>query len=309
MPVIAWGLLALLLTMSPARAEQGALPAVSEPHRDGTEPGLPLPEMAAVRFALERLLEEGRGWYLTTPPTQRICWGGLAACAGLGLAVLAERSLRLRRRRIIPLDFTARFLDRLHDGKLDGGKALDYCEMNPSPAARVALAAVRRWGRPSIDLERAVALAHRVEVERLRRNVGTLRRIALVAPLLGLIGTLTAAGRLLAMMPDLESGWGPAASGALSFLTVGLAIATAAIVAFDALSVRIERLSGALDRLGAETIDAIATAAPPRVSALPLSGGPSRPLEFHPGHGGVPRPLGAAQPLAADASCGDHARP
>ena len=40
--------------------------------------------------------------------------------------------------------------------------------MNPSPAARVALAAVRRWGRPAVDLERAVALTHRGEADRLR---------------------------------------------------------------------------------------------------------------------------------------------
>ena len=85
---------------------------------------------------------------------------------------------RLRRRRVIPPDFMTRFLDRLRDGKLDSGKALDICELNSSPAARVALAAVRRWGRPAADLERAVAIAARVEADRLRRNVGTLRRIA-----------------------------------------------------------------------------------------------------------------------------------
>ena len=138
-------------------------------------------------------------WYLRTPPADRVTWGGMMACAGLGLGVLLERLARLRRGKIVPPEFTARFLDRLHEGKLDCGKALDHCELNPSPAARVALAAVRRWDRPAADQERAVGLAHRVETERLRRNVGTLRRIAVLAPLLGLLGTLfacrTCAGR------------------------------------------------------------------------------------------------------------------
>ncbi|MEJ7639697.1 MAG: MotA/TolQ/ExbB proton channel family protein [Singulisphaera sp.] len=104
-----------------------------------------------------------------------------------------------------------RFLDRLRDGKLDSGKALDICELNSSPAARVALAAVRRWGRPVADLERAVALAARVEADRLRRNVGTLRRIAALTPLLGLLGTLLSAGRALsAIGPASAPGsWGP----------------------------------------------------------------------------------------------------
>ena len=118
--------------------------------------------------------------------------GGMIACSVLGVLVILERLLKLSARRIMPQAFTARFLDRLHEGKLDCGQALDLCELNPSPAADVALAAVRRWGRPAADLERAVALAHRVETDRLRRNIGTLRRIAVLAPLLGLLGTLFA---------------------------------------------------------------------------------------------------------------------
>ena len=101
-------------------------------------------------------------WYERTPAADRMTWGGLAPAAVLGLGVLAERSLRLRRRRIIPNDFVARFLDRLEDGRLDRGKALDFCELNPSPASRVALAAVKRWGRPAAELDRAVTLALRV---------------------------------------------------------------------------------------------------------------------------------------------------
>ncbi len=204
----------------------------------------------------------------------------MIACSGLGLGVFLERMVRLRRRRIIPAHFTARFLDRLHEGKLDGGKALDYCEMNPSPAARIALAAVRRWGRAAVDLERAVAMAHKVESELLRRNVGTLRRIAALAPLLGLMGTLTGISRVLAMLPGDGSAttkagvavatlpWGPALAETLYPLTTGIALATLALVAYDALFSRIEQLSGTLDRLGAETIDAIAMTTSPRPPAL-----------------------------------------
>src|SRR5207249_394124 len=148
------------------------------------------------------------------------------------------------------------------------------CEMNPSPAALIALAAVRRWGRPSADLERAVSLAHRVESERLRRNVGTLRRIVSLAPLIGLLGSLMATTRVLAMIPSgtsvLEGAapafgpvpWGPALAAALTPLIVGIAVATFALVAYDAILTRIECLAGALDRLGAETIDAIAMRSP-----------------------------------------------
>ncbi len=199
-------------------------------------------------------------WYWATPPAERIPTGGLLACGVLGMLTLLERSMRLRRRRILPADFMKRFKDRMEDVKLDRGKTLDLCELNPSPASRVALAAVKRWGRPTIDLERATTLACRVESDRLRRNVGTLRRIAAMSPLLGLLGTLLAAGRTL-NTPGVD--WSPALAAALGPLTAGVAMAILALVAYDGLMGRVEKLAGGLEHLGAETVDAISLAVPP----------------------------------------------
>jgi biopolymer transport protein ExbB len=213
---------------------------------------------------IELIGREAMARYRRTPPADRMTWGGLLACAGLGLGVLAERLVRLRQGRIVPREFVTRYLDRLREGKLDRGKALDFCELNPSPAARVALAAVRRWGRPVIDLERAVAMAQRVEVDQLRRNLGTLRRVAAMSPLLGLLGSLLATGRVLAETGTSATGpaWGPALASALTPLTFGVALAILALVAYDGLTGRVEKLAGTLERLGAETVDAIAMASP-----------------------------------------------
>jgi biopolymer transport protein ExbB len=203
-------------------------------------------------------------WYEKTAPADRVTWGGLAASAFLGIAVILERTLRLRHRGVVPREFSTRFVKRLHEGKLDRGKALDFCELNPSPAARVVLGAVRRWDRPVIDQERAVAMTCRVEADRLRRNVGTLRRIAALAPLVGLLGSLFSAGRVLSAVGTQDGGtsWGPALATALSPLTAGVALAILSLVAYDGLMGRIEKLVGTLERLGAETIDAIAMATP-----------------------------------------------
>jgi biopolymer transport protein ExbB len=229
---------------------------------------------------IERFGSRLLDWYERTPPSERVVWGGLVACAGMGVLVLLERIVRLRPHRVMPSDFTARFVDRLHEGKLDCGQALDYCERNPSPAARVALAAVRRWGRPAADLERAVAMAHRVETERLRRNVGTLRRVAALAALLGVLGTLFALGRALESIPIGSIGasatssghaWGMALARAITPLSTGLIIATLALVAYDGVLTHVESLAGALDRLGAETIEAIAMSAPPSVKPIALA--------------------------------------
>ena len=252
-------------------------------------------DLRVLTARLERVASWVMAWYWRTPPAERVTWGGMAACAGLGLYIILERLVRLRRRKIMPTAFMARFLDRLHAGKLDCGQALDHCELNPSPAARVALAAVRRWGRPAADLERAVTLAHRVETERLRRNVGTLRRIAVLSPLLGLLGTLFALGRALdgqAATPApgsgpsvsalVSPGWGPALAATLTPLSASIVIATLSLVAYDALLTRIEKLAGALDRLGAETIDAIALATPISTPTIALSAGDQRSTHLRP---------------------------
>jgi biopolymer transport protein ExbB len=121
--------------------------------------------------------------------------------------------------------------------------------------------------------------------------VGTLRRIAALTPLLGLLGTLFALGRVLegvpatsvhahgdnlavAAAPDI--GWGRALAATLVPLSAGIVIATISLVAYDGLLIRIEKLAGSLDRLGAETIDAIAMAAPVSMPTLALASGEPR---------------------------------
>jgi biopolymer transport protein ExbB len=264
------------------------------PHSSGVAASNGGDELRVLTARVERIARWALAWYRRTPPSDRVTWGGMIACAALGALVVLERTVRLRRRKIVPPAFTARFMDRLHEGKLDCGQALDHCELNPSPAARVALAAVRRWGRPAADLERAVALAHRVETERLRRNVGSLRRIAALTPLLGLLGTLFALGRVLENVPAAVVqangnapaaaatpgfAWGPALAATLTPLSAGIVIATLSLVAYDGLLIRIEKLAGGLDRLGAETIDAIAMAAPVTTPTLALA--PGEPLSTH----------------------------
>ena len=255
---------------------------------DGRHPALAWAEREANRLGRESL-----AIYRRTPADERVTWGGLAACALLGLGLTLQRMAVVRRSQVVPRAYTGRFHDRLVAGKLDRGKALDFCELNPSPAARVVLAAVRRWGRPTADLERGVALARGVEVDRLRRHVGTLRRIAAMAPLIGLLGTLLAAHRgLLAE----DAAWAPAVARSLSTLTAGVALAILSLVAYDGLSGRVEGLAAALDRLGAEAVDAIAMSPTPEVAKPAVQvrrESANRPSAPHPSRAEIPLEDGA----------------
>ncbi len=227
----------------------------------GADTPTPAPPNTVDRLldGLNRVPEQFHAWYRATPPISRMTWGGLAACVLFGLGVTTERLLRLRHDRILPESFASRFQRRLEDGQIDRERSLDYCELNPSPAARLAQAAVQRWGQPTADLERAVTMARRRETDQLSRHVGTLRRLAALSPLIGLLGALAQAGQILRRSQPGDA-LGTALADALAPLTAGVAVAILALVAYDGLSGRVETLAGELDRVGAETVDAIATA-------------------------------------------------
>ncbi len=254
-------------------------------------------EGAAVQAS--RVMARGHAWYRRTPPADRVTWGGLGACALLGIGAIAERTLRLRRGRVLPTRFVDRFRDRVRDGHLEPGKATDLCELNPSPASRVALAAIRRWGQPASEIERSVARARQVEVDLLGRNVGTLRRIAALSPLIGLLGTLLAAGRTLSGLgtPEASAMWGPALAGALSPLTAGVALAILALIAFDGLTGRVERLGGSLDLLGAEAVDAVSAAPTPSAATRPSPTPPGLRGIAHGPHPGMAGPARGSSPI------------
>lgn len=210
----------------------------------------------AILAQIERFVRLIGRWYIETPATERAIWAGLGAAAAAAVIVAIGRSVRVRQSRVIPPSFRARLLERLADLTLDQEKSRDYCELNPSPAARVALGAINRWGQPSPNLDRAVQVATQTETAALRRHVGTLRRIAVLLPLLGLLGSLTVASRTLAAIPS-GGAIGPAVASALTPLTFSVAMAIVSLVLYDGLTTRIEALSESLERVGSETVDAI----------------------------------------------------
>ncbi|NCZ74946.1 MAG: FtsQ-type POTRA domain-containing protein, partial [Betaproteobacteria bacterium] len=93
----------------------------------------------------------------------------LIGCSFLLAAFGFERLASLRWNRVVPRLFVARFIEQIQAGSLSRGEAIDACEENGSPAARVFAAAVRRWGRPAVEIEQAALDACEREVNHLRR--------------------------------------------------------------------------------------------------------------------------------------------
>jgi biopolymer transport protein ExbB len=106
------------------------------------------------------------------------------------LLIVFERMICLRRRRVVPRLFIQRFLLQLREGALDRGEALDRCEEESSHIARVFAAALRKWGKPAVEVEQAVLDEGERIANILRRYLRVLNGVSTVSPLLGLLGTV-----------------------------------------------------------------------------------------------------------------------
>ena len=114
----------------------------------------------------------------------------IGLCSVLLVTFFLERAVNLRRRRVIPKPFVTRFLQQLREGQLDRRQALELCETNGSPVARVFAGAVRKWGRPGVEVEQGVIDAGERVTNGLRRYLRIFYGVATVGPLLGLMGTV-----------------------------------------------------------------------------------------------------------------------
>ena len=108
----------------------------------------------------------------------------LFACSFITLVFVFERAISLRRGRVIPRPFVKRFLHQVSEGKLDRDLALDLCQESGSPIANVFAAAVKKWGRPSVELEQTIIDACDRASGGLRRYVRLFNAVATILSLI-----------------------------------------------------------------------------------------------------------------------------
>lgn len=187
-------------------------------------------------------------------------------CSFVLLVFVFERSISLRRGRVIPKPFVRRFLEQLRDGQLSRDEALALCEENRSPVAEVFAAAVRKWGRPSVEVEQAIIDAGERVTNGLRRYLRLFNGVSTISPLLGLLGTVL--GMISAFnaivtagamgRPELLAG---GISQALLTTAAGLTVAIPALIAYLYFVSRVDRLIIAIDTLGQQVVDLISAEA------------------------------------------------
>ncbi|WP_417393606.1 MotA/TolQ/ExbB proton channel family protein [Gimesia sp.] len=175
---------------------------------------------------------------------------------------IIERLVILRSGRVIPRHFVTRFLKLLQDGKLNSRSALKLCDENPSPISAVFAHGVRKWGKPSVEVEQAIIDGGERQLSQLRKHLRVINGVATVAPLMGLLGTVV--GMILAFNDIANSSaMGKAeelAGGiALALLTtaLGLGIAIPSLIMYMYLAGRVDGLVMEMDQSAQDLVHLI----------------------------------------------------
>ena len=210
----------------------------------------------------------GAGTTESATPLRVVQRGGpmflpIAICSIVLFIFVFERAICLRRGRVIPRPFVKRFVTQLQDDELKPHEALQLCRDNQSPVAEVFAAAVKKWGRPSVEVEQAVLDTGERVANRLRKYLRLFHGISTISPLLGLLGTVlgmissfNAIANSDAMgRPDLLAA---GISQALLTTAGGLTVAIPAIAAHLFFISRVDRLVMEIDVLGEDVVNAIA---------------------------------------------------
>ena len=173
-----------------------------------------------------------------------------------------ERAISLRRGRVIPRPFVKRFIAQLRDGELNREEATKLCEQNRSPVAQVFLGAVKKWGRPSVEVEQAVIDAGERVTNELRRYLRIFNGISTISPLLGLLGTVLGMIRAFNAIVVADAMGRPEllASGisqALLTTAAGLTVAIPALIGYLYFVSRVDRLVIDIDTLSQTVVGQI----------------------------------------------------
>jgi biopolymer transport protein ExbB len=176
----------------------------------------------------------------------------LLACSIVALTVIILRTLALRQKNVLPITIESE-MERLVPGT-SPERLARMVHHDPSSLARIVRVALQHLRWPRAENVEAVQTRARYEMVRLERGLVVLEVIIGIAPLLGLIGTVSGLIHVFANL-GLSAGSADAKrialgiSEALTCTIFGLGIAVPALIGFVYFSKKVEVMSVEMETL------------------------------------------------------------
>ncbi len=166
----------------------------------------------------------------------------------LAFGVVIERIYHLNKARIDAGKFMDGIINVLKRNKII--EAIEICNSTPGPIAHIVKAGILKHDRSKPEIREAVEEAARLEIPRMEKHLPVLATIAHVAPLLGLVGTVTGMIKSFQVIQQKASAMVPVNPGdlaggiweALLATLAGLSVAIPTYVAYNYLVSQVDNL-------------------------------------------------------------------
>lgn len=182
----------------------------------------------------------------------------IALCSVVALAIAIERFWSLRRATIDTREFMDAMRTVLRQNRIE--EAIEICDETDGPIARITKAGLLKHRRSKEDIREAIEDAGHLEIPRLERHLSALATCANIAPLLGLLGTVTGMIQAFAQIQHKQGQVNPSdlAAGinhALVTTAAGLTVAIPTLVIYNYFVARIENMVVEMEISSSELVE------------------------------------------------------
>lgn len=177
------------------------------------------------------------------------------------LAIIIEKLWHLSRIRVDTYTFLKGILEKVKQHKIE--EAVSDCDTTSHPIGQLLKAGILKSSRSRQEIKEAIEDASLYEVPVLERNLSALATIAHIAPLLGLLGTVTGMVRCFQSIQLKAGATHPVSPGdlaggiweALLTTVFGLMVAIPAFIAYNFLVTRVNGIILEMERTAAELVN------------------------------------------------------
>ncbi len=184
----------------------------------------------------------------------------ILACSVLGIAVVVDRFIVLRKAKINVPAFMVRIRGLVKKKDISG--AISYCMEEKSPIANIIRKGLKKYNLGHERVKEAIENAGRQEISRLEKGLTVLASVAGIAPLLGFLGTVTGMIQAFMIIEDLKGAANPSdlAGGiweALLTTAFGLIVGIPALAFYNYFLSAIKKLVGDMETVANDVVDIV----------------------------------------------------
>ena len=163
----------------------------------------------------------------------------------VGTIIIIERLLFFRKIRVDEEKMISRLNAALEKGHFD--EAVSICENNPAPITNLMKVGIEHRNFTESEIKESIMNAANLEIPRLERFLPALGTVAHIAPLLGLLGTVTGNIDAFGVLGQFAAGGDPRAlangiAEALITTAAGIVVAVPAIIFYNHLVSKVNHI-------------------------------------------------------------------